>query len=549
MASISPQTEKASFMTLLKKLQSYWGVFAGNSQSVFRFALFSGIILSLLAVLFIYDMYRDVANVYAYYAREISMGNWQEGWVGRVPMMHILLSGLLSKFSGIEAYKSTVIISSMFFVLTLFPLRRFLERYVSQVWSSWGCVLFIFAPSVIRNSVCGLLESARYFFLIAALLFCFRLSDGKFKWYEAILFGICLAGLSVSRGEGLLIAFIILAALPFLILIKQHFCFQWKKLKSPLAGFAVATVFFLVGFLPFCYGNWKFYGVFAPDMRIGGCIALVLKKLTPEAAKVQSCGLNGDEVKLKKFAPAATNDTEASKELARTSGRSDKASLIFKNLSKTFRGAYVPYLLFALLGVALLLRLRKWNWEFSLLWVLFFVHFLVYAMIVSAHRYSIYLVPLFMPFTLNGVAFVLQKGKEWLEHRGPGVVHTASCLTGACVIVLLICQGSNGMKCVTDRKDKQFREVAAFIRNYSSEHFPGRRCKIAAGGHCTIVVYWSGAIAHWGYKQTEKKSDFDLLLLLKRKAEKVPAEYGKLEEVPAPSDFPVKIFRKAEQKK
>ncbi len=520
-------------MTSWKKFQCYCIEFAGNSQSVFRLALFSGIILSLFSVFFIHDMYRDVAHVYAYYAREISMGDWQEGWVGRVPMLHILLSGLLSKFSGLEAFRSTVIISSMFFVLTLFPLRRFLERYVSPEWSSWGCVLFIFAPPVIRNSVCGLLDSARYFFLIAALLFCFRLSDGKFKWYEAILFGVSLAGLSVSRGESLPIALMILAVLSFLILVKQRFCFQWEKLKRPLAGSVMALMFFLVVLLPFCYGNWKFYGVFVPDMRFGECITLCLNK----------------------FGYKAQNVKKAEKEIAHKNAEPSKTSLFFQNLRKTFCGAYEPYLLFALFGSGLLLYRRKWNWEFSLLWALFFVYFLIYIMVVSTHRYSIYLVPLFMPFTLSGAAFVFQKGKAWLASKGPVMRRTVPCLAGASVTVLLISQALNGMKCVTDRKDKQFREAAAFIRSYSAEHFPGRRCKVAARGHCTITVYWSGAISYWGYKQNKSaveqnnKSDFDLLLLLKRKTEKIPSEYGKLEEIPAPSDFPVKILRKAGAKK
>ena len=118
------------------------------------------LIISLLSIFLIHDMYRDVAGVYAYYTREIGTGNWSAGWVGRVPMLHILLSGILA-LTGFEAYTATIMISSAFYILTLFPLRRLLERYLSPQQAAWGCLLFIFAPKVIRFSISGVLVSSQ----------------------------------------------------------------------------------------------------------------------------------------------------------------------------------------------------------------------------------------------------------------------------------------------------------------------------------------------------------------------------------------------------
>lgn len=110
-------------MLVKEKIYFLFHDFVRNPQKIFFMALGIGIILSLLSVLFIHDMYRDVAGVYAYFAREIGMGNWEGGWVGRVPMLHILLSGILAS-TGLEAYTATIIVSSTFYILNVFCVMR-----------------------------------------------------------------------------------------------------------------------------------------------------------------------------------------------------------------------------------------------------------------------------------------------------------------------------------------------------------------------------------------------------------------------------------------
>ena len=110
------------------------------------------------------------------------------------------------------------------------------------------------------------------------------------------------------------------------------------------------------------------------------------------------------------------------------------------------------------------------------------------------------------------------------------------------------------MKCVSDRKDRKFHKAAAFIKSYAAENFPGRRCRIAAAG-CAETVYHTGAIAWWGYKAAElsaqqhDREDFDLFLWGKKQNPELLKLMSDLQEIPAPENFPVRIFKKAESAK
>lgn len=512
--------------TICSNILKSWQIFAGNDKKVFRFALIAGILLSLASVFFMHDIYRDVANVYAYHAREIGSGNFQAGWVGRVPMLNILLSGLLAQISGLEAYRACIVISSLFYILTLFPLRRLLERYVSTVWSAWGCVLFVFAPKVIRFSVSGLLESGRYFFLTMAVLYYFRLSDGKFRWRDVVILGVSLAGLSVSRGEAMPIALLMLAGFPVFLLLKQ-----WKKLSKGalpkyLAGWILAGVIFLIGLFPFCYGNWKFRQAFVPDLRL-----IQIASSKTDAALFATCPV---------VQPVAE--------------KPEKSNKFIVCAGNTLRGAYEPYFFLAVLGMGLLLHRKKWNWDFTLLLGLFAVHFIIYYKTVAAYRYSIYLIPLFMPFTLTGIEAVASGIRSRLSGWSAAKLTQINILAGVGIVAILVFQAINGMACVTDRKDRKIRKAAEFIRAYAAEQFPGRRCSIAAA-RSVEIIYWSGAVSRWGYWQYELPAeqqfskDFDLYLQDKSVPGEPPAYCGELQEIPAPADLPVRIFRKKQKNK
>lgn len=453
------------------------------------------------------------------------MGNWEGGWVGRVPMLHILLSGILAS-TGLEAYTATIIVSSTFYILTLFPLRSFQERYLSPIQAAWGCLLFILAPKVIRFSISGLLDPERYFFLIATLLFFFRLSDhARFK--DAFFLGLSLAGLSVARGEGFPIAIVLFLFFPVFVLLQKKIAAK-KMLRRYFPVLVISLFFWFLGIFPFCMANQYYNHAFVTDLRI---------------AEIFTGAVSSSEV-------SSTVPAEVSQEQAPVLSASDN-HMSFKRImdpiNSTFRGAYELYLIFAVLGMILLGLRRKWNWEYSLFLALYILHTVIYIKISSAYRYSIYLVPLFMPFTVAGLEFCYRLFRSLCKQKLTmnQTRLTESALYLGCFIIL-ISQAINGLEIVVRRKDAINGKIAAFIREYAAENFPGQRLRLAADGH-SITVYRSGAYSVWNYKSRPEAPDprtfrdFDLLMLDKEEM-KLVASCKDLVPVNTSQEFPGPFF-------
>ena len=149
---------------------------AGQPEKVFMLGLIIAAFCTLSHVFFLSDIFRDTAHVYAVFARAIGEGNWSEGIATKVPMLNISLAGILAG-CGLEAVKALSLVAGIFYLLTCFPLRRLLERYVSPAAAAWGCVLYVCAPKMIRFACAPLLESTRIFFLVAAILYFLRCSE------------------------------------------------------------------------------------------------------------------------------------------------------------------------------------------------------------------------------------------------------------------------------------------------------------------------------------------------------------------------------------
>ena len=474
---------------IFAKIHDRCGAFLRDARKIFLLSLGVGIVLSIISILAISDIYRDVANVYAYQARELGNGGFAAGWFGAVPMFSIVLAGGLVRL-GMESYRACVVISCLFYVLTLFPLRRYLERWLSPLASSYGCLLFIIAPKVIRYSVSGLIDSTRYFFLIGALLFLFRLIEDP-TWRRAVMFGLCSAGLAVSRGEGVVVSLILLSAFPLLAFLPRKNSGGRRPFPRYLAA-AVALVVFLVGTVPFCTVNWVKYNVFATDIRLAGEISTLKDKL---------CSHRSSE-------PPKTDHNVP---------REEKPSLhehIWDCTNNSLIGGFELYWVFSLLGILTLLYRRKWRWEFSALLIAYLIHQAIYFSVGAAYRYSIYLVPMFMPFTVTGMALCLEAYMHvQISDRWRAMLNTAGVVGALVAIVAFI---NNGMKIVITRSDNPKREAAAFIRNWGERNISGRRLRIANDGSFPEVIFWSGAYRVSGITHPHRWDecrDCDLILV------------------------------------
>ncbi len=464
----------------MEKLLQRSVVFFNSPKYVFLFSLGIGILFSLIALIFPQEIYADVANVYAYYAREIGWGNFAEGWVGRVPMLNILLAGGLA-FCGMEAFQACILVSSAFFLLTLPLLRRYLEYFLTPLQAAWGCFLFVTAPKMIRYSISGMLESCRYFFLTVTLLYFFRLAE-KLRLRDAVIFGLALGALSVSRGEAIFLVPLLLGLFPFYVWFLSGEKF-WKNTGRKITMLAAAVVIAIIVMLPFCFINLKYNGCFATDVRLVEFVPGMAKSTVPavSAAPVKSV-------------PFMKNSVHA--------------------LSEFFRGGYEPYVALAFLGMILLLKRKQWNWQYSLLTVICFLHIVIYFKINSSYRYHLYVIPLFMPFIITGAAYCIAFYRQWKFRK-----MWMDMFLGILLFSIVIFQGINGLERFLHRENWKENAVA-FLKEYNQKKFPGKRMRLADAG-CVDLVYHSGAFRVCNYKRLNMDlqtiDDFDLLIVSRRK--------------------------------
>ena len=466
----------------MKELAEKLFAFSTSARYVYWLSLELCILFSLAGLIFPQDIYTDVANVYAYYARELGNGNFAEGWVSRVPMLQILFAGGLA-YLGLEAFKACILLSGFFYILTVPVLRRYLEYFLTPLQAAWGCVLFVTAPKLIRYSISGMLESCRYFFLLAALLCFFRVAKYLRK-RDAVLLGLALGGLAVSRGEAVLFLPVLLGFLPFYISLVQKDGLL-KNLKRKALLTALSVFFTVIAVSPFCFGNLKYAGYFVTDARL---VELMPK---PTAQKAVKTAVPAVPAKQTSFAEKAGHA-----------------------LSELFRGGYEPYIVLGLLGMVLLLQRKWWRWEYSLLLAICLLHIAIYYKINSSLRYHLYAIPMLMPFTMTGIVFCINSYMKW-KARKP-LTDILLCSVVAAVIVF---QGINGFERVINRKSWK-RDAAEYLKEYNQKYFPGKRIRLADIG-LADVVYYSGAYRVCNYKRGridfDKVNDFDLLLVARKK--------------------------------
>ena len=277
----------------------------------------------------------------------------------------------------------------------------------------------------------------------------------------------------------------LLLALPLLTLLKKPRPPR-AELKPRLAALLLSGVVFLIGIAPCCAVNAHYTGFFITDVRVAQAFLPA-----PPAEK---------HPPVQDFSNSPCSRTMP--------GRLGEVAY------DTSRGAYEPYGILALLGTLVLLIKRRWSWEYTLLWGLYFVHAVLYLKVGSAYRYHIYLVPLFMPFALTGLLFILDVYQ--LLKLPEKLRNAVTWAAAAGLLILFVAQIENGLVCVTDRKDVWIRELAGIIRQWGETHVPGRRLRVAATG-LPEAVYWSGAYPVFGYKRgispLKDARDFDLLLI------------------------------------
>lgn len=494
-------------------------------RRIFVFALCSGMIFSLFYLLFCYDMYRDVAFCYARYAREFGEGCWNGKAIFQLPPLHIFLGGLLVK-CGVPAYGAVITISSLFYLATIFPLYQLLKRFLPERLAALGCVLFIFAPRLIRFSGMALLEPGRDFFLVLTVWMLFRLLDDPRKLRYAAFTGFAMGGMMLARGEGSVLALVLQILLLVYLVIDS--CREKKNpFRWVIAPWCVIILAFLLVLAPRLIETWQLSGYPVPDGRI-------LRLLHVESDLIQ----RPTEAQ-RAVAVYAPQDDIMDGNALDTSVRFDSQK-ISEFLSNVARGSYEFYLFLAGVGSILLLRRKEWKREYTIIWLFILILLPGFYKICFAYRYFIFMIPLLMVFTVTGLTFFAGlAGKipgKWGKIGFPVLI--AACL---------IAQAANGIAYVFRPDGSNNKAAAAWIReNRERLLFPGQtgKLKIYSPYDNTIVFF----------SEEEPATDFGDLppsyddcksfnaILIHRKAHDVLAQFRQDPEIVEEKQFPGKNF-------
>ena len=481
------------FINFIKKAYGKVEAFFTSPQKVFYLALAVGAVCTALMSSFPSNIYPDTANVYARFAREIGNFNWSEGIVARVPMFNIVLAGLLA-MTGIEAVTALAIIAGIFYCATCFPLRRFLERYVSPLQAAWGCIFYITAPILIRFACAPLLESTRIFFLIAAIWLFFETMERP-DWKKGMLFGLSCGFLMVSRGEGLPAGLALLGGfLPWALIFCRRISF-----KKQAVAWALSIAFTMLACSPFCAMNYSKTGYFVPDMR---AVEIVKRACTEKSTEKHN----------NKAVEAEQKKSQA--QLAEEKLNADKHARFFaragvkKFTSDLLMGCYERYFVLAVLGLLVFIWQKKMKWDYLMISGMAVMHFAVYLTIVSDFRYYLFLIPLYMMFTITGAAFICNLLKKYLPTP----------LFAFCALycgLTMYDQVKEGIDCGTAHWGREYREIGKYVEQYGKEHFPGRKIRVL-DRDVPEVVYWSKAFHVNGYEERDinhaTAKDFDLIV-------------------------------------
>lgn len=431
--------------------------FIYNPRKIMFLALLFSVVMMAIYALFCIEMYRDVAGCYAYMAREFGRCNWNEAFNPNLPPMNIVFAGLLAML-GVEAYTATIIVSGAFYILTIFPLYVLLKRFLKPHEAAWGVLLFVIAPKIIRFSGTGLLESARNFFLVLALMLLFKSLDSR-KWQHWAWLGAALAGLAMSRGEGFVIVFIIIGINICLLWRQEKYSINFNSIRR-IAGTILLIVFVILILLsPRLYQNYKITRYPVIDGRMVDFAKIFTRTATKQVH----------------------NKNESVSENKISTARR------FLNLLQGFsRGAYEIYLILAVGGLLIVLPRREWRYEYTVFFIIIAVHLLLYFEVVSAYRYHTFALPLLMPFTVVAFVYVLNWIKSYKIEKFFMIV----------LPIMLIAQIVNGMEMSFSKKDLIYKEIAGWINTNKNifAHNPGQNRLKIIFTNFPEVCFWGDMI-------------------------------------------------------
>ena len=369
-------------------------------------------LVSLAHILFCADVFNDIAGSYGPMAGAFGSGDWECAFPENVPPLLPSLAGLFC-IAGINTLTALIIVSSLFYILAIFPLYHLLKLYLKPEYAAFGCLLYVTAPKIIRFSCTGLPDAGRNFFLITAvwlLLSYFRKNDA----IKLLSLALCLSGLVLVRAEG-----IIYLPLFLVWFIVMHYRTRGTAPFSTstfalLKKVAIVTILLLIVVSPRMYQVYNLTGIPAIDSRQSDVISALRDYSLPV--------IESDDAIVLPAPGAKPYNVIISRLLA---------------LLECFcSGSYELYLAMAVIGILLLRKRNAITLEHWMLFSFVICNAMIFFVIVMSERFFNVNTMLLMPFTVMACMAVY----DFIRSKG---LRQPALLAVTILLSAQVCAGAN----------------------------------------------------------------------------------------------------------
>jgi len=487
-----------------------------------RFTLIAATVSVVLSVFLVNDPPNDVAFYYGRMVLQFADRNWAGAFHHMIPPLVPAMAGLIASV-GVPAYMALKIVSGVFMLLSFYPLFRIVEHLYNRQWAQWACLLMLLCPRLLRYSTRGLLENAKVFFLL--LLSWTMLMWPHWSWKRrSIVLGLGVAGLSLVRGEGVILAagFV---AFAILLSLKQ----PGQQRRQSLLALTTAILLALGLCLP-----WLCY-----EKQITGYWSLDSRQIYQAQAMLSRFGFAATPVSLY---PEPVPGIEA----LIPEQRSNQLTW-GRNLRQVWTGLFPPYALLAIIGI--FRHRRQWCWIDTLFAGIIVGNAAIFASSgYITSRYIIPTVPFLLLWVLDGgtAALTLLKSQlaRWLtppqQQRIFGVV-------GTLVAAVCLFDGLNKLRpswplqpdaprlignYIAEHRDQlQFNPAPPLTSGtWGTEYFTGKYPVLM--GNAPAVAFWSDSdyvslSSHHQYSyaalvETARRYNVDLLAITSKFLRRCP---------------------------
>lgn len=384
----------------------------------------------------------DVASCYAPEVREFALANWTGAFFHMTPPLVIVAAGALAAL-GVPAFGALKAVSALLFLAGLWPLSRLLRRLLPADYVSWGCLLYIASPRLLRYAVAGTLESAKLFFLLWAIVL---LLDGveRGNWKRWVALAAALAGLSLSRADGVFFLPFFAAGMVFLALWNRWRPASAEADDNPAGAHQGKTLTTrnAAGLRPPAGSLLR--SLTGSGGRILALFALVLLFCLPQlwyiykatgAPALDSRQTWRMKTLLAPFADESPAQSFKHKPNDTTSARpvpEEDQPTAWRSVRETFKGLDMFWLALAAIGVILRLRRRSWSREESV-----FLALIVYNAVLFAangfitKRYTATTAPFLLAWAVPAAVFLRHTVLNRIHRHAFSLVVAVVVLAGA----------------------------------------------------------------------------------------------------------------------